>query len=126
VELVRRFLDSMAPDWLSFPSTIDAMCHADCIWENGAMPAARGTGAMKRLVLRLHESMGCAAIEVEYGAIAADGDAVLVERIDIVKDAGGRELGALPIVGVFHISEQRIDRWAEYFDPKLLLPRPAR
>ncbi len=53
-------------------------------------------------------------LEFRMLAIAADGDTVLTERVDIF-ETGGNEV-PLPVMGAFDVAEGRITSWRDYFD----------
>jgi limonene-1,2-epoxide hydrolase len=46
--------------------------------------------------------------------IAADGPAVMTERVDVFK-VSGRSF-ALRVMGIFEVSDGKIDAWRDYFD----------
>jgi limonene-1,2-epoxide hydrolase len=55
------------------------------------------------------------AINFTIRSIAANGDTVLIERIDICTTTDG-VTGHLPLVGVFEVRDGRIAAWRDYYD----------
>ena len=52
--------------------------------------------------------------------VAADGDVVLTERLDMIRTPAGEVVG-VPVMGTFVVRDGRIARWTDYWD--LSLPR---
>jgi limonene-1,2-epoxide hydrolase len=51
--------------------------------------------------------------------IAAEGDVVMNERVDMVKGPDGR-LHGLPVMGAFVVRDGKISRWTDYWDSGLI------
>jgi limonene-1,2-epoxide hydrolase len=50
--------------------------------------------------------------------IAANGDAVLTERLDMIKAPSGSVHG-VPVMGTFVVTDGKISRWTDYWDTAL-------
>jgi limonene-1,2-epoxide hydrolase len=47
--------------------------------------------------------------------LAADGDVVLTEGLDMIRTPGGDVVGA-PVMGTFLVRDGKIARWTDYWD----------
>ncbi len=58
----------------------------------------------------------------EYRVInlVADGDAVLTERLDMIRSGDGT-LHGVPVMGTFVVKNGKLSRWTDYFDTTLPL-----
>jgi limonene-1,2-epoxide hydrolase len=50
--------------------------------------------------------------------LAADGDVVLTERLDMIKGPDGT-LHGVPVMGAFVVDDGKITRWTDYWDTSL-------
>jgi limonene-1,2-epoxide hydrolase len=55
-------------------------------------------------------------VRIEMLAIAADGNRVLTERLDIFERADGSEIGRVTLMGIFEIQGDHIKAWRDYAD----------
>ncbi|MBP1862241.1 limonene-1,2-epoxide hydrolase [Rhizobium herbae] len=68
------------------------------------------------MIDELEKSMGIATVHIEMLAIAADGNRVLTERLDIFERADGSEIGRVTLMGIYEIEGDRIVAWRDYVD----------
>jgi limonene-1,2-epoxide hydrolase len=89
----------------------------DAVYHNTGMPATVGVDA---IVENLAAQMAMFPHSYEYRIInlAAQDDAVLTERIDMIEDAQGGRHG-VPVMGTFVVKDNQITRWTDYFDTAL-------
>jgi limonene-1,2-epoxide hydrolase len=88
----------------------------DAVYQNCGMPATVGVDA---IVANLAGQFGMFPDSYEYVMknIAADGDVVLTERLDMVTTPSGAQ--GVPVMGTFVLREGKIRRWSDYFDTAL-------
>ena len=86
-------------------------------WENVGFVTTNGVQEAIDHVERLESEMGFVAFRVEIRAIAAHGSKVLTERVDFLIDSNGEELDqSVPVMGIFHVEDDHITLWRDYFD----------
>ena len=61
-------------------------------------------------------STSASYMTVDMLALAADGNKVLTERIDHLRDAQGNSVLSLPVMGIFEVDGGKIAGWRDYFD----------
>jgi limonene-1,2-epoxide hydrolase len=93
----------------------------DCLWENTGLRPIRGRDAVLALLERSIETWGEYSVHGEPAHVAIAGDIVFVERRDVMKDASDTPFCEVPIAGVFEVSDRKIVRWSDYYDPKPML-----
>ena len=93
-------------------AAITAMLHDDVRYENGPLPVLRGRESVSDYLRSAVAPVQ--ACEWIFRTIAANGDEVLTERIDVLR-VGNTEV-RLPVMGVFAIADGRIREWRDYFD----------
>ena len=112
-DVVRRFCDLMATRDTSAlrPLLADA-----AVYQNTGRPASVGAEA---IVQNLAGQFGAFPDSYEYKTInlAADGDVVLTERLDMIKTPTGVQ--GVPVMGAFVVRDGRITRWTDYWDTTL-------
>ena len=121
IDTVRNFIATW-PQPGSFRS-IDVLAEyfaPDCVYENIGLSKTIGPAQAFAFFEVFAKQTGFDAIDVEMLAIAANGDTVLTERIDHLRDAGGRRIVTIPLMGVFKIRDGRIVEWRDYFDTAAL------
>jgi limonene-1,2-epoxide hydrolase len=64
---------------------------------------------------------GIEGIEFRVINIAADGPVVMTERVDVFTLPGGTF--ELPVMGIFEVSDDKINAWRDYFDIKQFTDR---
>jgi limonene-1,2-epoxide hydrolase len=120
VAIVRGFFDRCAEGG-QLTAALDEHCAPGLVWENTGLPPAEGLDAAKGFMQMFIDRMNLHALVVEYRAIAANGDAVLTERIDHLDDAQGNRLASLPVSGTLVVNDGKIVSWRDYFDPRPFL-----
>lgn len=84
----------------------------DAVYHN--IPIAAVTGR-EQIVATIDSFAGSfEQIEFRVDAIAADGNTVLTERVDIFRSPGVTI--ELPVMGVFEVRDGLISAWRDYFD----------
>lgn len=112
--IVQEFCDLMSA---RDPEALRPLLADDATYQNVGMPLVRGREAIL-------DSLGqqFAAFPDSYAYetinIAADGAAVLTERLDYIRTPAG-DLVGIPVMGTFVISGGRITRWTDYWDTAL-------
>jgi limonene-1,2-epoxide hydrolase len=114
--IVRTFCDLMAA---RDTDRLRPLLTEDVVYQNTGLPAAVGIDAVSE---NLAGQFGQFPDSYEYRMInlAADGDVVLTERLDMIRTPAGEVVG-VPVMGSFVVRDGRIARWTDYWD--LGLPR---
>jgi limonene-1,2-epoxide hydrolase len=107
VEVVRRFLELLEAGQAD--EAVDLLS-VDVEWRNTGMPTFRGPRVAT--MLRDMERRGI-GIELRVRHIAADGDFVLTERIDVLRYK--RWESAFWVCGTFEVRAGRIVLWDDHF-----------
>ena len=112
-DVVRRFCDLMAT---RDTSALRPLLADDAVYQNTGMPASVGAEA---IVENLAGQFGAFPDSYEYKTInlAADGDVVLTERLDLIKTPTGVQ--GVPVMGTFVVRDGKITRWTDYWDTTL-------
>ena len=84
----------------------------DAVYHNVPMERVEGRVAIRALLTAWMD--GLRGITFEFVHLVADGDVVLMERVDVVPRPGGEM--RLPIMGVIEFDGALISAWREYFD----------
>jgi limonene-1,2-epoxide hydrolase len=109
IEVVQGFLGAL--ERLDVDGAV-ALLHADVVYQNVPLPAARGARAVeKQLGLLARWGTG---FEARIHNIAADGPIVLTERTDVLER--GRFRAEFWVCGTFEVRDGRIVLWRDYFD----------
>jgi limonene-1,2-epoxide hydrolase len=89
----------------------------DAIYQNVGMPATVGADAIAE---NLGQQFAVFPDSYAYQMIniAASGDTVLTERLDMIKTPAG-ELVGVPVMGTFVVRDGKIARWTDYWDTGL-------
>ncbi|MFZ2177776.1 MAG: limonene-1,2-epoxide hydrolase family protein [Rhodococcus sp. (in: high G+C Gram-positive bacteria)] len=89
----------------------------DAVYQNTGMPASVGIEA---IIENLGGQFATFPDSYEYKTIniAADGDVVLTERLDLIRTPGGSVEG-VPVMGTFVLRNGKIVRWTDYWDTSL-------
>lgn len=115
VETVRQFCDLMAK---RDPGALRPYLADDVVYQNTGMPASVGVAAVLEN-LGGQFAMFPDSYEYRTKNIAADGDVVLTERVDMIKGPDG-QLHGVPVMGTFVLRGGKISRWTDYFDTALI------
>jgi limonene-1,2-epoxide hydrolase len=88
----------------------------DAVYQNCGMPATVGVDG---IVANLAGQFGMFPDSYEYVMknIAADGDVVLTERLDMIRTPSGVQ--GVPVMGTFVLRDGKIRRWHDYWDTSL-------
>jgi limonene-1,2-epoxide hydrolase len=86
------------------------------IWDNVGMAKTTGPEEAIALMDAFEANMGMATFHVEMLSIAAQGNKVLTERIDILRKADGSDAMTLHVMGIFEVEGGKITAWRDYFD----------
>jgi limonene-1,2-epoxide hydrolase len=109
IELVRRFCE----DWSA--GDYDALLEYftdDAVYHNIPVDPVVGRDAIRAMVGMF--TAGVDRIEFEVRNIAAAGDVVLTERLDVFVTGDHRI--ELPVMGTFEVRGGKIAAWRDYFD----------
>lgn len=90
------------------------------VWTNVGISSTTGIDEAIAMVDELEKSMGIATVRIEMLAIAADGNRVLTERLDIFERADGSEIGRVTLMGIYEIDGDRIAAWRDYAHPNAM------
>ena len=86
----------------------------DALWWNAPWKEIRGRAAIGEALRKGKEQMTALPWEVRH--IVADGNIVMVERVDHF-EVQGKPVG-VPCVGVFELRDGKIAAWRDYWDLK--------
>jgi limonene-1,2-epoxide hydrolase len=110
IDLIRRFCDEWGKG-----SGVDAIVDYftdDAVYHNIPVAPVTGRDAIKATIAMF--STGVDQIEFRVRNIAADGDVVLTERVDVFV-LPDRTI-ELPVSGTFEVRGGKIAAWRDYFD----------
>jgi limonene-1,2-epoxide hydrolase len=112
--LVREFCDLMAKRDAEATRPYFA---PNAVYQNTGMPASVGAAA---IVENLGAQFAMFPDSYEYRVmnIAANGDVVMTERLDMIRGADGK-LHGVPVMGTFVLRDGKIIRWTDYWDTAL-------
>ncbi|MCZ7525880.1 MAG: SgcJ/EcaC family oxidoreductase [Acidimicrobiia bacterium] len=109
VEVVRRFCRA----WSDLDvDALAAFFSDDAVYHNIPIDPVVGRAAIRDFVAGF--TAGAEQVEFQVRHVAADGDVVLTERVDVFV-MGGRRI-ELPVMGTFEVRDGRITAWRDYFD----------
>jgi limonene-1,2-epoxide hydrolase len=88
----------------------------DAVYQNTGMPVTKGVDA---IIENLAGQFAMFPDSYEYKVLnlAADGDVVLTERLDMIRTPTGVQ--GVPVMGTFVLSGGKITRWTDYWDTGL-------
>jgi limonene-1,2-epoxide hydrolase len=84
----------------------------DAVYHNIPMDAVTGTEAIRAFIEGFTGNIE--KIEFRVDNIAANGDVVLTERVDVFTLPA--KTIALPVMGTFEVRDGKIAAWRDYFD----------
>ena len=89
----------------------------DAVYQNTGMEASVGIEA---ILANLASQFGMFPDSYEYRMqhLAANGDVVMTERLDVIKGPDGT-LHGVPVMGAFVVRDGKIIRWTDYWDTSL-------
>ena len=108
-DVVRRFCDTWSTGDVD---AIVAYFTDDAVYHNIPMEAVTGTEAIRAFIDGFAGNIDKVEFRVEN--IAANGNVVLTERVDIFTMPG--KTIELPVMGTFEVREGKIAAWRDYFD----------
>jgi limonene-1,2-epoxide hydrolase len=121
IDIIQDFLDTWSAGPVPLEAALRDLFRPDTEWINVGLSRSVGADEALKLGAQFEASIGYSKILVETLHIAAAGNVVLTERMDRLIDAGGRELGAFAIAGVFELDDEgKLLRWRDYTDPAAL------
>lgn len=88
----------------------------ETVWTNVGISSTTGIEEAIGMVDELEKSMGIATVRIDMLSIAADGNRVLTERLDIFERTDGSEIGRVTLMGIYEIDGDRIVAWRDYVD----------
>ena len=109
IEVVRRFCAAWSD------GDIDALLEYfadDAVYHNIPVAPVTGRDAIRATIEGF--TAGVDRVDFNVGNIAANGDVVLTERVDVFV-TGERSI-ELPVMGTFELAGGRITAWRDYFD----------
>lgn len=109
ISTVQAFCDSWAAGDLDATMAYFA---DDAIYHNIPTSPIQGVDAIRATIAAY--TTGAESVEFRVDHIAAAGDVVLTERLDIFVFPHGRV--TLPVSGTFELREGKIAAWRDYFD----------
>ncbi len=108
-ETVRAFCAAWADRDID---AIMAFFTSDAIYHNIPIDPIQGHDAIHATISMF--TAGTERIEFQVRHLAADGNIVLTERLDVFHRAGSTV--SLPVMGTFEIVDGKIAAWRDYFD----------
>ena len=109
IDLVRRFCTA----WQTLDVDAIVECFTDdAVWHNIPMEPLRGKDAIRAAIAGF--TGGSSGVEFRLENIAAAGNVVLTERVDVFEVQGKRI--EFPVMGAFEVDDGRITAWRDYFD----------
>lgn len=114
IEIVQEFCDRMVQ---RDAESLRPFLADDAVYQNTGMPASVGVDA---IIANVAGQLAMFPDSYEYVTknIAATGEVVLTERLDLINGPDGT-VHAVPVMGTFVVRDGRIARWTDYFDTNL-------
>jgi limonene-1,2-epoxide hydrolase len=109
IDIVQRFCDSWAAGDLDATMAFFA---DDAEYHNIPVDPVKGVDAIRATIAGFTTGVDSVVFEMRH--IAAAGDVVLTERLDVFTFPNGRV--ALPVMGTFELRDGKIAAWRDYFD----------
>jgi limonene-1,2-epoxide hydrolase len=111
IALIRRFIEACVQ---AAPEEFASYFTEDAIWWNAPWKPVQGRAAIRETLRRGAERMIALPWEIRH--IVADGDIVMVERVDNFLIAERRV--SVPCMGIFELRDGKIATWRDYWDLK--------
>ena len=118
IDVVRRFCDTWSTGDVD---AIVAYFTDNAVYDNIPMEAVTGTEAIRAFIEGFTGSIE--KVEFRIDNIAANGDVVLTERVDVFVLPTGKV--ELPVMGTFEVKDGKIAAWRDYFDMKQFMDQMA-
>jgi limonene-1,2-epoxide hydrolase len=110
-DLVRRFCDA----WSAQPLDVGALVKffsPDAVYHNIPIAPVQGREAIEQTIAGF--TTGVESIEFRMRHVAAAGDVVMTERVDVF--VFPHVTVELPVMGTFEVRDGEIVAWRDYFD----------
>ena len=114
-EVVRQFCDGMVN---RDAEALRPLLADEVVYQNAGMLAAEGIEATLA-ALTFQFEMFPDSYEYETINAVSEGDVVMNERLDYIRDPDGNRHG-LPVMGSFVVRDGKIVRWTDYWDSALI------
>jgi len=111
IALVRRFLEACVR---AEPEEFASYFSENATWWNAPWKPVQGRDAIRETLRRGAEQMVALPWEIRH--IVADGEVVMVERVDHFRV--GKVHVSVPCMGIFELREGKIAAWRDYWDLK--------
>ena len=108
-EIVKKFCDAWSNNDLD---ALMAFFADDAVYHNIPIDPVKGVDTIRSTIAGF--TQGVEKIEFRVDNIAADGDVVMTERVDVFHLPG--KTIALPVMGTFEVKDGKITAWRDYFD----------
>jgi limonene-1,2-epoxide hydrolase len=118
IDVVRRFCAAWSENDLD---TIVDFFADDAVYHNIPIDPVTGRDAIRTMIAGF--TQGVDHIEFRVDHIAASGNVVLTERVDVFVN-GDRRI-ELPVMGTFEVADGRIAKWRDYFDLNQFMSQAA-
>ena len=109
LDVVRHFCQSWSTRDVD---TIVSGMTDDVVWHNMPLDPVEGVNAVAAAIGEFLSTVTSVDFRVDH--IAADGETVLTERVDVMEMQG--KTVELPVMGTFEVRDGKIARWRDYFD----------
>jgi limonene-1,2-epoxide hydrolase len=119
IDHVSRFCAAWANDLGA--EDLAAFFTDDAVYHNIPMDPITGRDTIKSFIAGF--AGGAEQIDFRVRNIAADGDVVLTERVDVFVMPNGKV--ELPVMGTFEVKNGKIAAWRDYFDMKQFMDQMA-
>jgi len=111
IALVRRFLEACVR---AEPEEFASYFSENATWWNAPWKPVQGRDAIRETLRSGAEQMVALPWEIRH--IVADGEVVMVERVDHFRV--GKVHVSVPCMGIFELREGKIAAWRDYWDLK--------
>jgi len=118
--LVREFFLRWEASFEEFCAGFLELMSGDCVLIQSGFPDFTGPAAVVELLRAARVQQRIETIKVDVVRLVSSGTCVVSERIDYLRNAEGRVLATVPVVGIMDIRAGKIVAWREYFDSKLM------
>lgn len=88
----------------------------EAVWENVGLSRTVGPAEAEAAFRAFGPVQDCQRMDVEYIAVAENGDIVMTERVDHLIDPEGRRFASIRVAGVLKVEGGKITEWRDYFD----------
>ncbi|MGQ0804924.1 MAG: limonene-1,2-epoxide hydrolase family protein [Actinomycetota bacterium] len=118
IEIVRKFCAAWPDNDLD---ALMAFFTDDAVYHNIPVDPVNGVDAIRSTIAGF--TQGVEKIEFRVDNIAADGNVVMTERVDVFH-LPGRTI-ELPVMGTFEVKDGKIAAWRDYFDMQQFMSQMA-